>query len=258
MGAHGKPDPKLAESDALRQRMVEGLAQRGEVGTQYLRGAQALGRGRNRVPLVGGRGEPAVDAWRSTVAPNGHRVELGQSRPTRCPGWDVACLYAHVSVFPLVMSAPPPVLNGPVGEPLTAVEVLRRFNAPGGVATTMAKTVADAAVTEAAEHTRAQLVDRFTVQGSRALHGLRKTEPTTVVPWPASDGVMTLVEALRIVLIEATVHLLDVQRALDHPPAVPVQALQHVAAFLAAMVDPVEFIEGATGRTSIPVLPVLR
>ena len=180
------------------------------------------------------------------------------SRPTRCPGWDAACLYAHASMFPMAMNAPLPVLNGPVGEPLTAVEAMRRFNAPGGVAITMAKTVADAAVTEAAEHTRAQLIDRFTVQGSRALHGLRKTEPTMVVPWPAAEFVMTLVEAMGIVLVEATVHLLDVQRALDYSPAVPIQALQYVACLLAAMVDPVEFIEAATGRTSIPVLPVLR
>ncbi len=70
------------------------------------------------------------------------------------------------------MSVPPPVRNGPVGEPLTAVEVLRRFNAPGGVATTMASTVAHAVVREAAEHSRAQLVDRFIVQGSRALDGV--------------------------------------------------------------------------------------
>ncbi|MGH3549902.1 MAG: maleylpyruvate isomerase N-terminal domain-containing protein [Pseudonocardiaceae bacterium] len=170
------------------------------------------------------------------------------STSTRCPGWDVACLYAHVSVFPVAMSVPPPVRNGPVGEPLTAVEVLRRFNAPGGVATTMASTVADAVVREPAEHSRAQLVDRFIVQGSRALDGLRNTEPTIVLPWPASDGVMTLAEALRIVLMEATVHLLDVQRALDYPPAAPLQVLQDTAHLLADLAPAVEGQRLLNGR----------
>ena len=180
-----------------------------------------------------GRLDALEQTWQVWGELGGNLTAQQWSRSTRCPGWDVACLYAHASVFPMAMSPPPPVLNGPLGEPLTAVEVLRRFNAPDGVATTMAKTVADAAVREAAEHTRAHLIDRFTMHGSRAVHGLRKVEPTMVVPWPASDGVMTLVEALRIVLMEATVHLLDVQRALDYPPAVPVQALHDTAHLLA-------------------------
>ncbi len=184
-------------------------------------------------------------------------TEQQWSRPTRCPRWDVAGVYAHASVFPVAMSAPPPVPEGPVGEPLTAVEVLRRFNAPGGAASTMARTVADAAVREAAELARAQLVDRFTVQGSRALQGLRKTEATMIVPWPASGGVMTLVEALRIVVMESTVHLLDVQRALDHSPAVPMQALQETVHLLAELAPAVELIEAATGRSTRSPLPVL-
>jgi hypothetical protein len=68
------------------------------------------------------------------------------SRATRCPGRDVAALYAHHSGFPLAMSAPPPLVDGPVGEPLTAIEILRLFNAPDGVAHSMAGTVSDGAV----------------------------------------------------------------------------------------------------------------
>jgi hypothetical protein len=52
----------------------------------------------------------------------------------------------------------------------------------------------------------------------RAIRGLRTTVATTVGPWPHSGATITLVEALRIVVLEATVHLLDVQRALGHPP----------------------------------------
>jgi len=42
-----------------------------------------------------------------------------------------------------------------------------------------------------------------------------------VVAWSASGAVIPLGEAVRIVLLEATVHLVDAQRALDHPPLVP-------------------------------------
>lgn len=192
-------------------------------------------------------------------------AELGEglteeqwSVATRCPGWDVAALYAHHSVFPLAMSAPLPPGDGPVGEPLTAVEILKRFNAPDGVAHSMAKTVADTAVWEATAHTRRDLVGRFIAYGPRALRGLRQAKATVVVPWPASSGVITLVEALRIVLLEATVHLLDVQRALGHPPVVPTSALQDTVQLLAELVPAVEFMEAATGRLARSPLPVLR
>ena len=204
-----------------------------------------------------GRLDALKDTWQVWSQLGRDLTEQQWSTPTRCPGWDVACVYGHVSMFPVAMSAPPPVLDELVGKPLTAVEVLRRFNAPGGVASTMAKTNADTAVREAAQHTRAHLVDRFTVHGSRALDGLRKIAPTMVVPWPLSGGVMTLVEALRIVLLEATVHLLDVQRALDRPPDVPMQALQDTTHLLADLAPAVELIEAATGRSTRSPLPVL-
>jgi uncharacterized protein (TIGR03083 family) len=180
------------------------------------------------------------------------------SRPSRCPGWDVAALYAHYSRFPLDLSTLPLAAAGLVGEPLTAVEVLKRFNAPNGVAHAMAGMVADGAVSEAAAHTRRELVDRFVVHGRRALQGLRSAEATLVGPWPASGGVITLVEALRLVLMEATVHLLDVQRALDHPPAVPPEALRDTVQLLAEVAPPIDFIEAATGRSAHSPLPVLR
>ncbi|MGH3569121.1 MAG: maleylpyruvate isomerase N-terminal domain-containing protein [Pseudonocardia sp.] len=179
-------------------------------------------------------------------------------RPTRCAGWDVAALYAHHSLFPMALSAPPPLPEGPVGNPVTAVEILRRFNAPSGVAHTMAEVVADQALADAAQHTRRDLVDRFRVLGPRALKTLREAEATLVVPWPAAGAVVPLAEALRIVVMEATVHLLDVQRALDRPPVAPEAALRETALLLAELAPAVEFIEAATGRTTPSPLPVLR
>jgi hypothetical protein len=54
------------------------------------------------------------------------------------------------------------------------------------------------------------------------------------------------------------VHLLDVQRALDHPPVVPTPALQDTVQLLAELAPAVEFIEAATGRSACSPLPVLR
>ncbi|MGH3777674.1 MAG: maleylpyruvate isomerase N-terminal domain-containing protein [Pseudonocardiaceae bacterium] len=178
------------------------------------------------------------------------------SAATRCPGWDVVAVYAHYSAFPLMMNAPLP--DGPVGEPATAAEILGQFNAPDGAAHTMAETVADGAVSEAAAHTRRELIDRFSVHGPRALQRLRQVGATTVVPWPVSGVFVTLVEALRIVLLEATVHLLDVQRALGHPPVVPKPALRETVQLLAELAPAVELIEAATGRSTHSPLPVLR
>ena len=72
-----------------------------------------------------------------------------------------------------------------------AVEILRRFNAPEGVAHTMAETVADRAASEAATHPSRELVDRFSVHGPRALQRLRQAEATAVGPWPHSGAVVT-------------------------------------------------------------------
>lgn len=166
-----------------------------------------------------------------------------------------AALYAHHSRIPRLLSGTPPE-SAEVGEPQSAVELLRRYNAPGGLAHTMAGPIEEGEVAEAATHTRRQLVDRFGVDGPRAVSRLRQVEATLVVPW--GDAVVFAVEALRIVLLEATVHLLDVQRALGRAPIVPEAALDETARLLVEVAPAVEFIEAATGRSSSSPLPILR
>ncbi len=114
------------------------------------------------------------------------------------------------------------------------------------------------AVADASGAEREELVARFAVQGGRALDGLRVADPTTLVSWPASGGVVTLAEGLRIVLMESTVHLLDVHRALDLDlETIPLAALAETAGLLAEIAPAVEFIEAATGRAAESPLPVL-
>ncbi|MGH4025240.1 MAG: maleylpyruvate isomerase N-terminal domain-containing protein [Pseudonocardiaceae bacterium] len=205
-----------------------------------------------------GRLDALDQTWQVWAQLGDELTEEQWSSATRCPGWDVAALYAHHSVFPVIMDAPLPLPDEPVGAPVAAAEILRTFDAPDGVAHTIAEQIADQAVSDAARHTRKDLVDRFGVHGPRAVARLHQAEPSVVVPWPATSMVITLGEALRIVVLEATVHLLDVQRALDRAAHVPSAALQDTARLLAELSPAVEFIEAATGRSTHSPLPVLR
>lgn len=177
-------------------------------------------------------------------------------QPTRCAPWTVHDLYAHHSGFPLAFAA----ATTPVpadGAPVTAIDVLRGFNDPDGTAHTMAAVVADHAMTEAAAHLPAELVDRFASAGATAVAALRTADPTTVVSW--GPYVVALGEAVRIVLMEATVHLLDLERALVREPSVADAALHETVVLLAEVAPAVELIEAATGRApGVSPLPVIR
>lgn len=197
--------------------------------------------------------------WQVWSKLGGSLAEAQWTVPTRCTGWDVACLYVHHSLFPRALSAPAPRSGaGPGSRPLTASEVLRIFNAPGGLASTAAPAIQAQVVAEAARRTRDELVDPFRTLGPTVIGNLRAADPDLVVAWPAVEAGIALGEALRIVLLEATVHLLDVQRALDQPPAMPEAALACTLQLLAEVASAVDLIEAATGRSSTPPFPVIR
>ena len=196
--------------------------------------------------------------WQVWSQLGGSLSEPQWSAASRCPGWDVACLYAHHSQFLLALSAPPPPHAPEVsGQPQSAVQVLRAFNAAGGAASTAASAVADQAVREAAQHKPAELAERFTRLGPVAVRRLRTARPDLAVPWPPAPSGVRLGEGLRIILMEATVHLLDVQRALGQPPALPDTAVAHTASLLTEVAPGVELIEAATGRSATSPFPVL-
>jgi uncharacterized protein (TIGR03083 family) len=176
------------------------------------------------------------------------------STPSRCAGWDVAALFGHVGVFPHAVLDPP---RADGGDPVTAVDILRGFNAPAGVAHAMARQVAEHAVAFAAQAGRAGLVASFADVGPRGIAAFRERPADGLVPWPSSGAVMTWAEAARIALLEAVAHLLDVLDALGRAPDLPAEALRETVHLLADLADPVAFIEGATGRADSP-LPVLR
>jgi uncharacterized protein (TIGR03083 family) len=180
--------------------------------------------------------------------------------PTRLPGWSVADLYAHHSAFPVALlqicDAPP--ADGPLTH-TDAAALLAMFNVPGGPSTSMAGMVRDRAVELARQHPRAELVDRFAKVAPRALaqaSGIDAQQPVSY----AGVAVLPLGEALRIALMESVVHYLDLADAADLPVPGPAVGgpLRETTNLLAAVADPVAFVERATGRSAADVLPVLR
>jgi uncharacterized protein (TIGR03083 family) len=177
-------------------------------------------------------------------------------RPTRLGDWTVRMLYAHAAGWPVGFSR----LVGQVREAQpthpTAAALLGEFNRPGGIATSQADRVAAAAREDAAAHTPAEMIEQFSVTGPNAIATARRLGPVVVDYF--GRALLPLREAVSIGILEATVHLLDLQHALGVPPEVPPAGLEHTVGLLAAMAPPVDFVELATGRSQAAVFPVLR
>ena len=177
-------------------------------------------------------------------------------QPTRLGDWTVRMLYAHAAGWPVGLSH----LVGQVRDVrpthATAAALLGDFNRPGGTATSQAGRVAAAAREDAATYPPAQLIEQFAVTGPQAIARARRLGPVVVDYF--GRAMLPLEEAVSIGILEATVHLLDLQRALEVPPEVPGAGLEHTVGLLAAMAPPVDFIELATGRRQVAVFPVLR
>ena len=177
-------------------------------------------------------------------------------RPTRLGDWTVRMLYAHAAGWPVGLSH----LVGQVRDVrpthATAAALLGDFNRPGGIATSQAGRVAAAAREDAATYPPAQLIEQFAVTGPQAIAGARRLGPVVVDYF--GRAMLALEEAVSIGVLEATVHLLDLQRALGVPPDLPAAGVEHTVGLLAEMARPVDFIEVATGRSSAALFPVLR
>jgi hypothetical protein len=138
----------------------------------------------------------------------------------------------------------------------SASSLLQAFNQPGGLANTAASSVAQHAVREAAVTATDVLVNRFETGGPAAIQVCRRVGQIVVDYF--GQGTLGLVDALTIGIVEATVHLLDLARAVAKRAAVPTGALAATMYLLLDMTSPIDFIEAATGRSATPIFPVLR
>lgn len=173
---------------------------------------------------------------------------------TRCEGWDVRALAAHVAPDVAMLAAIDDLVLDDAAAHDDAASVLRTFNAAGGVAETMADHVAS---TAAADTTGPhELVERFDSAVdilSRLAGDLSATIPHPVL------GTVTVGVVTDIAIVEASVHGLDLADAVERglPPE---GALRYTAQLLAAIPAPARFLDVATGRSSDidAVMPVMR
>jgi uncharacterized protein (TIGR03083 family) len=177
-------------------------------------------------------------------------------RSTRLDGWDVRSLYAHASAWPHGFSK----LIGRVtdAEPThaSAVALLRELNRPDGLARNQSGWIAVRAREDAGTFSTEEMIEQFASVGPKAVDAARRLGPVAVDY--SGLAVLRLDEAARIGIVEATVHLLDLQRALGRTPDVPADGLRHTASILSEMAPAVDFIEVATGRGDASLFPVMR
>jgi uncharacterized protein (TIGR03083 family) len=185
-----------------------------------------------------------------------HLDDAGWSAPTRLPGWDVRALYAHHSQYAVMLTL---LAASPAEAPADhdAASLLRYFNEPGGLATTAAPGVQERALADATSRETGELVARFRETAVSAIDAVRAQDRTTVVNYFGLAR-LSLAEVLRVGLLEAVVHGLDLSAALRRPHGLPTEAVVRTAALLAELPEPVAFVDAATGRSMDPVLPVLR
>jgi len=119
-----------------------------------------------------------------------------------------------------------------------------------------ADAIAGHALSQSSGNPAEVFVDHFGAGGPAAVEVLRAADPAAPVLW--ATFATTLNEVLRIAVMEASVHLLDLQHALGQPPEVPPDALAVTVRLLAEVAPAVEFIEAATGRAKTMPLPVIR
>jgi uncharacterized protein (TIGR03083 family) len=177
-------------------------------------------------------------------------------QPTRLGDWTVRMLYAHAASWPVGFAHLVGQVRQVAPTHASAAELLGDFNRPGGIATSQADRVAAAAREDAAAYTPAQMIEPFSVTGPNAIATARQLGSVVVDYF--GRAMLPLAEAVSIGILEATVHLLDLQRALEVPADVPPAGLEHTVGLLATMTPPVDFIELATGRSQVAVFPVLR
>jgi hypothetical protein len=133
--------------------------------------------------------------------------------------------------------------------------MLRRFNAPGGIAHTSADRIAERATTDSTTLTPDDAVTRFT----ECAEILRATPMSTetVIAYPIV-GTTTLAVVAEVALMEATVHLLDLADAVgDARPSD--SALAATRDLLIEVPDPIRAIEVLAGRADpSAIVPAIR
>ncbi|NKR43388.1 maleylpyruvate isomerase family mycothiol-dependent enzyme [Rhodococcus hoagii] len=174
---------------------------------------------------------------------------------TRLPGWTVRDVYVHVTPDVLIAMLAAPAADGSA-KVTSAADMLRVFNADPAATEPMHAQLAEMVRQTAADVDRDTIVERFETELPDAFERLTGLSRDTVIAHPILESV-SLGAFLDMAIMEATVHWLDVIDAVGGPEPEPM-ALERARDVLAAVADPLEFVEAASGRSTGAVLPVMR
>lgn len=173
---------------------------------------------------------------------------------TRCEGWDVAALYAHVSagVSGLRALLEKRRLNEPAVH-ITAAQVMRAVKPSATAAAEIAVKVGEGATRDAESTTPESLVARF--DDATEVCKLAGENIAATVEY-FGRGPATVGAAVSLRVVEAAVHLIDLQDALKVEKTLSADAVRETERFLLDLLDPIEFLEVATGRSDRSLFPV--
>lgn len=190
--------------------------------------------------------EVLADAWERWARRCSQLSAEEWSTPTRCEGWDVAALLAHVCPDPAMFAQLAEAVVDPPAAVTDAAVLLRRFNEPDGVANTNAGSLAEQAVSDAAALTPEAAARRF-AESARTLRAT-PVPADTVIAYPFV-GSTTLAVITETALMEATVHLLDLAAAVGGVEPSP-QALAATRDLLISVPDATAAVEVLAGRAA--------
>ena len=190
--------------------------------------------------------EVLADAWERWARRCSQLSAEEWSTPTRCEGWDVAALLAHVCPDPAMFAQLAEAVVDPPAAVTDAAVLLRRFNEPDGVANTNAGSLAEQAVSDAAALTPEAAARRF-AESARTLRAT-PVPADTVIAYPFV-GSTTLAVITETALMEATVHLLDLAAAVGGVEPSP-EALAATRDLLISVPDPTAAVEVLAGRAA--------
>lgn len=168
--------------------------------------------------------------------------------PTRCDGWSVRELTAHVAdgvggLSALLRREQP----GATPEMVCAADIVRALK-PNAEAASELAAMSDRRAHDRASRPLAELMDAFASEGPRAID---ETMPhVDLVVDYFRHGTTTVRAAAELRVVEAAIHLLDLHDAIVGVPEVPQAALRTTASFLIDLAPLAEFVEAASGRRS--------
>ncbi|BDB60548.1 MULTISPECIES: maleylpyruvate isomerase N-terminal domain-containing protein [Rhodococcus] len=173
---------------------------------------------------------------------------------TRLPGWTVRDVYVHITPDVMIEMLAAPSADGEA-KVTSAAEMLRMLNTDPAEAETRHERMAETVRRLAADVERTAVATRFESDFPAAFDRITGLSRASVIAHPFLESV-ALGAFLDMAILETTIHWLDVIDAVGGPRPESM-ALERTRDVLAAVPDPLTFVEAASGRADPMILPFM-